>query len=245
MQQLCGCLDAFTREQIGSQKIEILTSGTPEVVNNAADTPGSLTGILSENLEGFLKASPRGFPSYRLHRELSRRSPNNSELIDLSHENHKKIWLCPLVSSRQPPQVEATDDIFLNLKLRLRDKHIDVSMMNEIALHTQSLPHVSEIKFEDLAAPKEEITNFMVSVLRANKLGPLMRKLYARRELWKLKELSKNGGLTQSQPRLLSDPGHHIRYDRLNAMETYSHRSGEHLVSPPSTPHYKKRRLSY
>ena len=213
-----------------------------EVVNNAADTPGSFTEILGDSLGGLLKASPRGFSSDRLYHEFYQISPNTPKLIDLSYGNNKKIWLCPLVPSRKPPKVEATDDIFLNLRLRLGD--IDIHMINKIASHLQSLPHVNEIRFEDLNGPKEEIGNFIGSVVQAAKLRPLMRKLYARRELRKLKELSENGRLMQSQLRLRVDPSHHIPYDWYRAMERYSHRSAEHSVSPHNTLHCKKRRLS-
>ena len=175
-------------------KIEILTSGIAEVLYNAADTPGSFTGILSEILGQLLKASPFGFSSDRLQREPSKISPSIPEPMGLSHGNHNKIWLYPVVQSCKPPKDEAADDIFLNLRLRLGN--IDISMIDEIA--SQSLPHVNEIRFEILTGPTEEIGYFTRCVLQAAKLRPLMRNTYARRERWKLKELSKNGQLPRS-----------------------------------------------
>ena len=91
----------------------------------------------------------------------------------------------------------AEDGRFLNLTFRLNDNP-DLAVMNELALHLQFIPYVDQIRFENLYAPKEQITDFMRLVLAASKMRPLVRKLQAKRQLQKVRTLAEQKAVKPS-----------------------------------------------
>lgn len=101
-------------------------------------------------------------------------------LFDQARHSYGRIWLRPqeLTDRRPKPQEEGR---YLKLTFRL-NQNPDLAVMNELALQLQFLPHVDQIRFEDLYAPAEQITDFMRLVMLASKLRPLIRKLQARRQ---------------------------------------------------------------
>ena len=114
-----------------------------------------------------------------------RGKPNPKPLLfDQARHSLGRIWLRPQVQSHQPSK-GPEEGRFLKLILRLNESP-DLAVMNEIALNLQFLPHVDQVRFEDLYAPKEQITDFMRLVLLASKLKPLVRKLHAKRQRKKL-----------------------------------------------------------
>ena len=145
-------------------------------------------------------------------------------LFDQARHSFGKIWLRPQVETDRPPKAKA-EGRYLKLTFRLNDDP-DLAVMNELALHLQFLPHVDQIRFEDLYAPKEQITNFMQLVLQAGKLRPLIRKIHAKRQLRKLTETEKGDNGVQSPPSLLKlklDHKYHPAYDWSGASRVHDH----------------------
>ena len=111
--------------------------------------------------------------------------PNPKPLLfDQARHSLGRIWLRPQVQSYQPIK-GPEEGRFLKLTFRLNESP-NLAVMNEIALNLQFLPHVDQVRFEDLYAPKEQIIDFMRLVLLASKLKPLVRKLHAKRQRKKL-----------------------------------------------------------
>ena len=131
-----------------------------------------------------LKDNPKGFPTSRLYNELYHTVPLDKPYkplhFDQSQLNLGNIWLRPQVALNTPKSRE--EDKYLKLTLRL-NADPDLMVMNELAYHLQCLPHVDQIRFEDLYSPNEQLVAFMRSTLQAQKLRPLVRKIHARRQL--------------------------------------------------------------
>ncbi len=191
-----GSLTTPRRQEhlIGEQKIEILTSGAAGVEGNAAGSPGGFTRCLNTSLSSLLTANPHGFSSSTLYDEVYNATSNiKPQLFVLSSGHHGKIVLCPPRPSRKPPEAKRKGELVLNVSFRLAEEHIDPSMMNDIASHLKFLPHVEEIRFQNLSAPSEAIADFMQFLVRAQKIRPLMKKLQARRQLRRLSLLLRLG----------------------------------------------------
>lgn len=162
---------------------------------------GSFTAALTEVLETLLHDFPSGFSTSQLYRQVYHKwdyKKTKPFLFDQSRRNHDKIWLRPQedpeVSRDQPHGLGETR---LNLTLRL-NKEPGAVIMNQLALTLQYLPHVDEIRIEKLYAPKHQIEDFMLRIIQAQRLRPLMRKLHAKRRLQKLKALApEENGLKQ------------------------------------------------
>ena len=190
----CNTTSGFTtprREHIGEQKIEVLAKGAAEAEPNTANAPGWFTKLITETLSNLLKANPSGFDTARLYTEVYHLSPDaEPQLFDLSSGRQSKIWLCPPIPSRKPPEAKTKGELVLDLSLRLSGQQIEPSMMNDITSHLQSLPHVEAVRFQNLSAPSKEIANFMQLIIRAQKIRPLLRRLSARRQDRKFRALS-------------------------------------------------------
>lgn len=144
-----------------------------------------MTRLINEN--------PMGFCTSHLYREVYHTMPATKNpgkpnpkplLFDQGRHSLGRIWLRPQVTSHQPSK-GPEKGWFLNLTFRLNESP-DLAVMNEIALNLQFLPHVDQVRFENLYEPKDQITDFMRLVLLASKLKPLVRKLHARRQRRKL-----------------------------------------------------------
>ena len=182
----CYAAKAFSREHIGKRKFELLTSAGHNATSPAPKSEHSFTRTLTTGLRSLLRDHPRGFSTSDLYREVYHTvSPHMAHtkplLFDQSRHNFGKIWLMPKVPSDGPPKATEEEGRFLKLTFRLNQTP-DLAVMNELALNLQYLPYVDQIKFEDLYAPKEQITNFMTAVLQAQKIRPLIRKMQARRK---------------------------------------------------------------
>ena len=137
---------------------------------------------------GTSKTKPLGTPSTKplgIPNTEPLGTPNTKPLLfDQARHSLGRIWLRPQVQSHQPSK-GLEEGRFLKLTFRLNESP-DLAVMNEIALNLQFLPHVDQVRFEKLYAPKEQITDFMRLVLLASKLKPLLRKLHAKRQRRKL-----------------------------------------------------------
>ena len=224
----CYAAKAFAREHIGKRKFELLTSAAHNATSPAPHSSKSFTKTLTDALRSLLKANPTGFSTSDLYREAYHTVPIHSAttkplLFDQSRHNFGKIWLMPQVLSDRPLKISSEDEEARLLKLTFRlNKSPDLAVMNELALNLQYLPYVDEIKFEDLYAPQQQITSFMTSIMRAQKIRPLIRKLQAKRQLHKITELKAGGNKAKAPDSLLKlhlEQNHHSVYDWSRAEE--------------------------
>lgn len=218
----CYAAKAFAREHIGKRKFELLTSAAHNATSPAPYSSKSFTKTLTDALRSLLKANPKGFCTSDLYREAYHTIPIHSAttkplLFDQSRHNFGKIWLMPQVLSDPPTKISSEDEEARFLKLTFRlNKNPDLAVMNELALNLQYLPYVDQIKFEDLYAPQQQITNFMKSVMQAQKIKPLIRKLQAKRKLQKVTQLKAGGNKAKAPDSLLKlhlEQNHHSVYD--------------------------------
>lgn len=188
----CYSARAFTHEHIGKRKFELLTSAAHNLTSPAPKFPHSFTRALYDTMIRLLKENPKGFCTSHLYREVYHTIPDATNpkplLFDQARHSFGRIWLRPQVQFDRPPKA-ADEGRYLKLTFRLNEKP-DLAVMNELALHLQYLPHVDQVRFDDLYAPKEQIANFMNTVVQASKLKPLIRKIHARRQLRKVAGLT-------------------------------------------------------
>lgn len=194
----CYAAKAFAREHVGKRKFELLTSSAHDIKSPAPYLEHSFTRALYDALKRLIGENPKGFSTSHLYREVYHTMPASKEpqkpnpkplLFDQARHSLGRIWLRPQVLSDRPPK--ATEEgRYLKLTFRLNESP-DLAVMNELALHLQFLPHVDQVRFEDLYAPKEQITDFMRLVFLAAKLKPLVQKLHARRQRRKLLQTEK------------------------------------------------------
>ena len=228
-----GGFTASNREPIGKQKIEVLTTDTAKAEREAANVPGWLTKLLPETLGNLLKANPHGFPSSVLYSEIYFNSPDTRPyLFDLSSGHHREICICPPIPNYKPPKAKTKGELVLNLSLRLTGQQIETGMMNDIASHLQFIPHVEEIRFQNLSAPSKEIAKFMQLIIRAQKIRPLLRKLHARRQS---REIQESNQLDNNYPQSLLRKG-------INQKSRYDWSS---VSAGPVSPPTKKARLGH
>ena len=190
----CYAALAFRREHIGKRKFELLTSAAHDRTSPAPKYSDiSFTTALTKALRSLLKQNPKGFCTGRLYREVYHDIPDCRNttttkplLFDQSPHNLGKIWLMPQVLSNRPLKSEG--ERYLKLTFRL-DEDPNLAVMNELAKNLQYLPHVEQIRFEDLSAPREQISNFMKTIVQARKIKPLIRKMQAKRKRQVLADL--------------------------------------------------------
>ena len=173
-------------------KFELLVSAANDARSPAPFLPQSFTSTLYETLKRLLKERPGGFTTSYLYRETYHTMPvtkppqlHNTKPLHFNHNGLAHIFLQPQVHTHnaKPGDLEST-----NLKLTFRlYKKPDLAVMNELALCFQYLPHVEQISFEDLFAPREQVTAFVHAVVQAQKLRPLIRRLQAKRNLNKIR----------------------------------------------------------
>ena len=215
----CFAAKAFAREHIGKRKFELLTSTAHYARSPAPRLENSFTKTLTDALRSLLKANPKGFHTSDLYREVYHTIPATIKpfLFDQSRHNFGKICLMPQMLSDRPPKTSSEHEEGTLLKLTFRlNKSADLAVMNELALNLQYLPHVDQIKFEDLYAPKQQITSFMTSIMQAQKIRPLIRKLQAKRELQRVTKLKAGGNEAKAPESLLKlhlEQNNHSVYD--------------------------------
>ena len=179
----------FAREVMGKKNVELLVSAAEDARSPAPFLPQSFTSTLYEALKRLLHEKPQGFDTSCLYREVYHtmpvtqppRLPNTKPLhFDLACGGLGKILLCPQVPDI--PKLGNQGSAYIQLKVRL-NKQPDLSVMNELALSLRYLPHVDQIAFEDLYAPRQQVSDFMRTIILAQRIRPLIRKMQARRRL--------------------------------------------------------------
>ena len=131
----------------------------------------------------------------------------------------------------EPPKAKE-DGRYLKLTFRLNGMP-NLAVMNELALRLQFLPHVDQIRFEDLYAPREQITDFMRMILQAKRIRPLIRRMLAKRqlrEIGKMRAEEKGDETTKSLLKLSLDQKYHPAFDWNDAHESSDHetKNSEH-----------------
>ena len=183
----CFAAKAFGRESIGKRKFELLTSAAANEESVAPHFPGSFTSNLNKLLRKLLVEYPNGFSTSHLYRELYHAELKIKPLLfDQSRYSFGRIWLRPQIPPPEPN--EKGKSTLLQLTVRLNGEPHG-AVMNELATHLQYLPHTDEVRIENLYAPKEQLENFMLFVLRTQKLRPLVRRLCARRQFRKVAKI--------------------------------------------------------
>ena len=153
--------------------------------------PGSFTTCFTATLRKLIQGNPKGFCTSQLYRELYHHEgiARRPWLFDSARQDHGKIWLRPQRPiSVQSPQ-EKLGETCLSLTLRLENTTDTPTILNQIALKLQYLPHVDQVRFENLYAPNREIQKLRGFLNQASKLRPLIRKLHARRRMKRIKEM--------------------------------------------------------
>ncbi|KAL8791923.1 MAG: hypothetical protein Q9195_005499 [Heterodermia aff. obscurata] len=185
----CYAAKAFARDHVGKRKFELLTSSAHDLVSPAPYQESSFTTALHKVMKRLIEQNPTGFCTSHLYREVYHSMPAVKPsgkpspkplLFDQARRSLGRIWLRPQVLNDIPPKA-SEEGRYLKLKFRLTESP-DLAVMNELALQLQFIPHVDQIIFEKLYAPREQITDFMRLVVLASKLKPLVRKLHARRQ---------------------------------------------------------------
>ena len=229
----CFAARAFAREPIGKQKFELITSTAHDLYSPAPHLPYSFTTTLYRCLERLVKENTKGFSTSHLYRELYHTmpiteapDPSNPKplLFDQARHSLGRIWLRPQVVVDKPPKAKE-DGRYLKLTFRLNGKPT-LAVMNELALRLQFLPHVEQIRFEDLYAPRQQITDFMQTILQARRIRPLIRRMLARRQLRKFGKIraeEKGAETPTSLVKMSLDHKYHPAYDWNDAYENSDH----------------------
>lgn len=237
----CYAATAYGPQHIGKRKFEMIVSSGCKNRVPAPHQPGSFTKGLNQALRKLLQENKSGFVTSQLYREIyhSILSDVKPWLFDQGRRDYGRIWLRP-----QPPK--ASDEVesqkggtFLNLTLKLKEKPDSIAM-NQLALELQYLPHIDQVRFEKLYAPRKQIENFMQFVRQAARLRPLIRKIHARRRLRQLAALSPDGRIHRrplSFVELYIDQGNTTAFDWSSALD-------DHNPSPTS-PTTSRRRKSF
>ncbi|KAL8692460.1 MAG: hypothetical protein Q9218_002528 [Villophora microphyllina] len=190
----CFAANAYGTETIGKRKFEMIVSSGHANRVPAPLHHGSFTKAFSAVLSRLLKENRDGFVTSQLYREIYHSIDHEVKPtvkpwhFDGARRDYGRIWLQP-----QPPKASKVEQAekggaFLNLTLKL-NKEPDSIAMNQLALSLQYLPHVQQIRFEKLYAPRKQIENFMLYVKQAAKLRSLLRMVQTRRRFKKFMAL--------------------------------------------------------
>ena len=215
----CFAAKAFARESIGKRKFELLTSAAADKESDAPSLPGSFTSKLNRVLRDLLVDNPNGFSTTHLYRELYHALPRTKPLLfDQSRHSFGKIWLRPQVPPPEPNVKR--ESILLELTLRLNGEPHG-AVMNELASHLQYLPHIDEVRFKNLYAPKDQLENFMLFVVQTKALRPLVRRICARRQFRKVADIVEGNDMAHpaNLMELHLSHKHHSLFDWSSAAE--------------------------
>lgn len=218
----CKAARAFVREPTERSKFEILSSAAADQLAPSPKQPGSFTRCLTSALTNLLRTHPEGFCTSSLYRELYHMQELHIKpwLFDSARVDLGRIWLRPQKSELMHSPREASGKTFVNLTLQLDGPPENV-ILNELALRLQNLPHITQVRFENLYAPKRQIDNFFRVVTQVQKLRPVMRKALARRKVKKLKEMLTEEDARMYEPnylRLLQEQHPNPIYDWSSAV---------------------------
>lgn len=253
----CHAANAFGPAYLGKRKFEMIVSSGCSNVVPAPQHPGSFTKSLNHVLRKLLEDNKAGFVTSQLYREIYHSIPHNVKpwLFDQAGRDYGRIWLRPQVPSAFVEAESKRGPAYLNLTLKL-NKEPNSLAMNELAQSLQYLPHIDQVRFEKLYAPKKQIENFMQIVRQATKLRPLIRKMHAKRRFRELMALSKSEMVPQrplSLMKLYMDQKHSSTFDWSSALDDHNpspsspaiHRRRKSFTWPPVEPESSKKETSF
>ena len=166
---------------LGNGKFELMASGSDSEWNS----PFYFTGLFNSAMTHLLEQNAEGFSTPHLYREICLINSNPGLLprppLLLDQTRHyEKIWLQPQVRRTLSQSKKDGGSLKLTLKLNVELK---VALKDGLVSQLKCLPHVDQIKLEDLEAPREQIADLKRFAMQAQKLRPLIRKMRARRQM--------------------------------------------------------------
>ena len=229
----CFAARAFARDDVGKRKFELLTSSAHNLRSPAPHLEHSFTRTLYEAMKRLLEQNPKGFSTSHLYREVYHTIPVTDPsgktgpkplLFDQARHSLGRIWIRPQIPGNKLPDAPEEGG-YLKLTFRLNERP-DLAVMNELALHLQFLPHVDQIRFEDLYAPTQQVKDFMRLVYLASKLKPVVGRLHAKRQRRKLQaiEEQKKRKPPASFVDLHLESHHRPAYDWSSAEQDHDHK---------------------
>lgn len=237
----CYAANAFGPEHLGKRKFEMIVSSGCANKVPAPHQPGSFTKSLNQVLGKLLKENKAGFATSQLYREIYHSIPHHVKpwLFDQAKRDYGRIWLRP----QESVSTVGSDKggAYLNLTLKL-NKEPDSIVMNQLALSLQYLPHIDQVRFEKLYAPRKQIEDFMQFVRRAALLRPLIRRIHAKRRLKRLMALPQSEIILQhplSLMKLYMDQKHASPFDWSSALD------GHNPSPSSSTKHRRKKSFTW
>ena len=196
----CYSGKAFTRNEIGKHKFELLASCAYDAKSDAPNRDGSFTKTLNEVLPNLLESNPHGFCTSQLYREVYHSVRKTKPLhFDQSRHSFGKIWLRPQLPVTKPnPE---TEGIYLDLTLQLSEQP-EPAITNELALNLSFLPYVDNIRVENLYASRQQMENFVAFGNKAQKIRPFVRRLHARRQIRRVVDMIRGENGSKVEPAL-------------------------------------------
>ncbi len=237
---------AWLRKPIGERKFEIMILAAHNVMSSDPDLPISFAKVLNDVMAHLLEDNPDGFQTSHLYREVYHNVAFDKAckplLFDQSPHNLSRIWLRPQIISNQPKIEEGGAYLKMMLKINAEP---DDAMLNDLASHLQRLPHLDQVKFDSLHSPKEQITDFMNTVVQAQKLRPLIRKIVARRQRRRATETDR-AALMKLSSTQQNDPAYDWSSATQDAWQTdLGKRKRPTSLSTEQSPPLEKRQRSF
>ncbi|MCJ1249478.1 hypothetical protein MMC30_006702 [Trapelia coarctata] len=178
----CYAARAFSTEGLGRRKYELLVAAPPEKLVPSAKKKDSFTSRLCETLEAMLleEKHAKGFPTSELYRRIYHKTRDDIKPFhfDQSAFDYGKIWLRPHNTHHEPPP-PVKKPVTIDITLQMTDLP-DPAKMNELARALQYIPHVDEVKLQNLHAPAEEVQEFYYAMKKAMRIKKVIQRLRQR-----------------------------------------------------------------
>ncbi|KAI9740262.1 MAG: hypothetical protein M1834_004840 [Cirrosporium novae-zelandiae] len=199
----CFAGKAFTDQPLGRGKFEVLASSSANGYSYPPKEKGSFTRIMINTLPSLLADGP--FSASTLLRKIYHNSHLQDDVRPMYFEqslfedefDDGRIWLRPKQDNSllaSPPRPISLD-VKLKLNLDKNDKNMIGKAMNRLATRLRSLPHVDSVQFQQLHAGDEDIKRFQDILQTASTVKEMIRRLKARVNARREKELRNNEDL--------------------------------------------------
>ncbi|KAH7021781.1 hypothetical protein B0J12DRAFT_388924 [Macrophomina phaseolina] len=195
----CFAAKAFSRQELGKRKFELLSSAPPSKEALGPAYVNSFTKNLTATLEELLEEKgDKGFTTSLLYRKLYFQQHDTIKpfLFDQSPNNYGRIWIKPLTHKHAQrngiSNSEKKSQVAVDIRLQL-SRMPDNELMRELASNMQYLPHVKQMEFQHLHAPEQQLNEFMLTLRKIQTLKPLVRKLRQRLEEKRIKRKEEEG----------------------------------------------------
>ncbi|KAI9729939.1 MAG: hypothetical protein M1834_006136 [Cirrosporium novae-zelandiae] len=205
----CFAARAFTNQELGRRKFELLTSSPANMQSYSPNSDKSFTTLLIKVLESLFQNETyqHGFPTSVLYRRIYHHPDADLDikpmLFDQSQFDYGKIWLRPQVSVaynaplNKPP---VSLDLRLNINLTKSDEKLVGLAMNELATALKYLPHVHSIDFQELHAGDETVQKFQEGIQKVTRIKKVVKRLRKVAREAQLRRESEKGGPGLKRP---------------------------------------------